>query len=106
MRWSRCEKAEAERKAAMARAMIARIDSDKDGFVSDAEMQAMPRMDKMFDRLDANADGAISAEEMAAMQARMDERMRDDDDDGKGWGHGGHGKHGGGFWNWMGGDDN
>lgn len=96
------EKAEAERKVEMAKAMIARIDSDKDGFLSDAELQAMPMMDKMFDRIDENSDGAISSEEMAAMQARVDERMRGE---GHGKGHGGHGKHGGGFWNWMG-DDN
>lgn len=99
------EKAVAERKAAMAKAMIARIDSDKDGFVSDAEMQSMPMMGKMFDRLDENADGAISTEEMAAMKARMGERRHGK---GHGMGHGGyggHGKHGGGIWNWMGGDD-
>lgn len=96
------EKAAAERKAERAKAMIARIDSDKDGFVSDAEMQAMPMMGKMFDRLDENADGAISTEEMAAIRVRMDERMHGK---GHGVGHGGHAKHGGGFWNWMGGDN-
>lgn len=96
------EKAMAERKAEMAKAMIARIDSDKDGFVSDAEMQSMPMMDKMFERIDEDADGAISVEEMDEMKARMDERMRGE---GHGMGHGGHGKHGGGFWNWMGGDN-
>jgi Ca2+-binding EF-hand superfamily protein len=95
------EKAEAARKAEMAKAMIARIDSDKDGFVSAAEMDAMPMMDKMFDRVDENADGAISKDEMEAVQARMAERMKGD-----GEGHGmGHGKRGGGFWNWMGGDN-
>lgn len=93
------DKAEAARKAEMAKAMIARIDTDKDGFVSAAEMDAMPMMDKMFDRVDDNSDGAISKEEMEAVQARMGESMKGD---GQGKGHG---KHGGGFWNWMGGDN-
>lgn len=96
------EKAEAARKAEMAKAMIGRIDADKDGFVSAAEMEAMPMMDKMFDRVDENEDGAISTEEMQAMKARMEERMMGDD---QGMWQGGHGKHGGGFWNWMG-DEN
>lgn len=94
------EKAQAARKAQMAAAMIARLDTDKDGFVSAAEMDAMPMMTRMFDRADANADGAISTEEAEAIRARMAERMED------GMGQGmGHGKHGGGFMNWMD-DDN
>lgn len=94
------EAAMAAQKAERAKAMVARIDTDKDGFVSAEEAAVMPGMDKMFDRVDDNSDGAISKEEMDAMQARMAERMGDK-------GHGkGHGKHGGGFWNWMGGDDN
>ncbi|TXI05511.1 MAG: hypothetical protein E6Q73_01815 [Pseudorhodobacter sp.] len=97
------EKAEAARKAEMAKAMIARIDTDNDGFVSAAEMEAMPMMDKMFDRVDGDSDGAISTEEMEAAKARMAERMGDGEGHGKG--HGKHGGHGGGFWNWMG-DDN
>lgn len=91
------EKAQAAQKAERAKAMIAHIDTDKDGFVSAEESAAMPGMEMMFDRVDDNADGAISAEEMDAMKARMADRMG---------GHGkGHGKHGGGMWNWMGGDN-
>lgn len=98
------EQAEAARKTERAKAMIARIDSDKDGFVSPAEMDAMPMMDKMFDRVDENSDGAISKEEMEAVRARMGERMGDGK---KGGGHGKHrGDHDGGFWGFMGGDDN
>jgi Ca2+-binding EF-hand superfamily protein len=94
------EKAEAARKAEMAAAMIARIDTDKDGLVSVAEMDAMPMMGKMFERVDGNADGAITQDEMEAARAEMGEHMQ------HGEGHGkGHGKHGGGFWNWMMGDD-
>jgi Ca2+-binding EF-hand superfamily protein len=92
--------ADAERKAARAKAMLARIDTDADGFVSVAEMEAMPMMSQMFDRVDDNSDGAISKDEMDAMQARMAEHR------GHGRGHGmGHGKGGGGFWGWMS-DDN
>lgn len=100
------EKAMAARKAARAKDMLARIDTDADGFVSAAEMEAMPMIDKMFDRMDENADGAISTEEMEAMKADMAEHMGDHMGEGEGHGHGkGHGKHGGGFWNWMGGDN-
>lgn len=94
------EKAEAARRAEMAKAMIARIDADKDGFVSVAEMDAMPMVDKMFERADADADGAISTAEMDAMKIRMAEHMGE----GEGMGRG-QGKHGGGFWKWMSGDN-
>ena len=46
--------------------MIARIDTDKDGMLSQAEMQGMPRGKGMFAQLDTDGDGAISAEEFAA----------------------------------------
>ena len=87
------DKAQAARKAKMAAKMIGRIDTDKDGFVSAEEMAAMPMMDKMFERVDTDKDGAVSTEEMAAMAARKEGHEK------------GHGKHGGGFWGWMGGDN-
>jgi Ca2+-binding EF-hand superfamily protein len=92
--------ADAERKAARAKAMLGRIDTDADGFVSAAEMEAMPMMSKMFDRVDDNSDGAISKDEMDEMQARMAEHRGHDRGHGKG-----HSKGDGGFWGWMS-DDN
>lgn len=94
------EKAMAAQKAERAKAMLGRIDTDADGFVSADEAAAMPGMDRMFDRVDDNSDGAITTEEMDAMQARMADHMG-----GKGHGKGHGGQHGGGFWNWMGGEN-
>lgn len=93
------EKAEAAQKAERAKAMIAKLDTDADGFLTAAEMTAAEGPQMMFDRMDADSDGAVTQEEVDAMKAEMQERMG-----GKGK-HGGHGKHGGGFWNWMGGDN-
>ena len=94
------EAAEAGRKAERAKAMMAQIDTDADGFVSPAEMEAMPMMGRMFDKMDDNADGTISKDEMDAVQARMAEHWGQDRGHGKGHGMG-HGKEGGGFWGWM-----
>ena len=80
--------------------MMAQIDTDADGFVSAAEMEAMPMMGRMFDKMDDNADGTISKDEMDAVQARMAEHRGQDRGHGKGHGMG-HGKEGGGFWGWM-----
>lgn len=48
--------------------MLARVDTDSDGRVSLAELEAKngERIEKMMSRLDTNGDGAISAEEAAA----------------------------------------
>ena len=56
---------------AMAKAKLlahaAKVDGDKDGFVSKAEAEAnAPRLAKHFDEIDANKDGKLSREEMQA----------------------------------------
>lgn len=84
----------------MAAKMIERLDTDKDGAISIAEMSARPGGDKMFDRIDGNSDGVISAEELAAAKNFM-QKM------GEGRGKGDHkgdhkGGHGGGFWGMFG----
>lgn len=94
------EKAEAAQKAERAKAMIAKLDSDADGFLTPAEMAAAEGPQMMFDRMDTNSDGALTQDEIDTMKAEMQEHMG---------GHGKHGKHGGkhggGFWNWMGSDN-
>ena len=86
---ARLKKMEA-RVAEMTAKMITKLDTDKDGLVSGEELAAAPGQDKMFDPLDENEDGSISKEEADAAG------------EGRGHGHGRHGKHGGGFF----GDDN
>ncbi len=50
----------------------AKIDTDKDGFVTRAEAEAnAPRLAKHFDKIDANGDGKLSHEEMLAARAKM-----------------------------------
>lgn len=104
------EKAQAARKLDRANAMITRLDADKDGVLTLAEMAAAPGADRMFSHLDANADGTISKEEVEAMMSDMGE-MGQGGHRGKGGkgghgrGHDGHDGHGGGMWGWMG-DDN
>ncbi|MCK0150647.1 EF-hand domain-containing protein [Marivita sp. S6314] len=56
----------ATRKAAR---MIERLDSNDDGMLSEAEIEARRDPSRMFDRLDANDDGVVSEEEFA--EARM-----------------------------------
>lgn len=75
----------------MSTKMIERLDTDKDGALSIAEMSARKGSVRMFDRLDDNSDGMISQAEMDAAQAAMDKRG------GRRGDH--HGSHaGGGFW--------
>lgn len=68
---------------------LAKLDTDSNGTVSKAEMDAKmkgPRPEQMFLRLDANKDGAISAEEfeqMAQMGPRMMPREGHHDDRGR-----------------------
>jgi EF hand len=52
--------------------MMSRMDTDKDGSVSRAELQAAQvRQLEMFDRADANKDGKLSAEERKAFYETM-----------------------------------
>ena len=73
----------------MAERMLTRLDSDKDGKLSLAEMQARRPADRMFDRLDADNDGALSEAEIAAAKDRMAERRGGKDRRGGGH-HNGH----------------
>jgi hypothetical protein len=52
--------------------MFARIDANRDGVLTRAEMQAA--RSHMFDRLDANHDRVLTAAEAQAAQARMQQR--------------------------------
>lgn len=59
--------ASAERRRTEARDnRFARIDTDGNGSLSEAEFLATDRGNDMFKRLDANNDGTVSAEELAA----------------------------------------
>lgn len=90
--------------------MMARHDTDGDGFVSRAEMEAQAAA--MFARMDANSDGKIDAADKEARQNRYFDRLDTNKDgqisraefaaghvrgkgDGKGDGKGGPGMHGG-----------
>ncbi|HUG45299.1 MAG TPA: EF-hand domain-containing protein [Sphingomicrobium sp.] len=84
--------AKAMHKAPMTRAAVvarvqehfAKLDADKDGFVTKAEAEAMKAEkrkmkmgghDKMFDRMDADKDGSISRAEFDAAHKAMAEKM-------------------------------
>ncbi|MHA6326831.1 EF-hand domain-containing protein [Roseivivax sp. CAU 1753] len=56
------------RRADGAARMIDRLDSNKDGALSYAEMSAGRGPAQMFERLDANSDGALSEEEFAQLK--------------------------------------
>jgi Ca2+-binding EF-hand superfamily protein len=52
--------------------MMRRMDTDKDGSVSKAELQAAQQKQlEMFDRADANKDGKLSADERKAFYETM-----------------------------------
>jgi EF hand len=52
--------------------MMSRMDTDKDGSISRAELQAAHlKQLEMFDRADANKDGKLSAEERKAFYETM-----------------------------------
>ena len=74
--------------------MLRHLDTDGDGQLSRAEMQAMhARQMQGFDAADANRDGKLDANEMRVMRETMRARMGE-----HGGGHGmpgGHGRHGG-----------
>lgn len=57
-----------------AQKMIDRMDSDKDGKVSTAEMLARNAPKTMFERIDSDKDGALSEAEIAAAKDRMADR--------------------------------
>lgn len=78
----------------MAERMVADLDTDGDGMLSAAELLERPMPPNMFDKLDTNKDGFIDQSEMdAAKQAMMDHGPG-----GKGPGrtgkHGDHGQNG------------
>jgi hypothetical protein len=58
----------------MAQKMIERMDSDKDGKLSTAEMLARKAPKSMFERIDTDNDGALSEAEIAAAKDRMADR--------------------------------
>lgn len=87
------EKMRAERQATMMTRMIAKFDTDGDGMLSATEMPTPPNGDAMFDRIDTDKDGAISQAEADAAKQMMQERMAERGGKG-GHGKGGHGKDG------------
>lgn len=56
--------------------MIDRLDTDSDGQLSQAELEARPRRGEVFSRLDANDDGSISKDEFENGRKHMRKRMR------------------------------
>ena len=65
-----------DRAAGMAGMRIGRQDTDKDGRLSQTELVAGPRAERLFARIDANGDGAISRAELEAARARMVENRK------------------------------
>ena len=60
--------------------MLKRLDTDKDGALTQAEMQAgkrASRMDKMFARADADGDGFLSQDEMKNMRGKHGRHKKD-----------------------------
>jgi hypothetical protein len=58
--------------------LFVQYDSDKDGSLSEAELQAVDeRMRMMFSRADANKDSLVSKQELTAAFAAMEQRMRE-----------------------------
>ena len=94
----------ASRNSARLDNMIARLDTDKDGAISQAEMESALGQgraqrtpgERMMQFADADKDGLISEDEYNAMADRMQARMGRDGRPGKG----GQGQRGGGvpFW--------
>jgi Ca2+-binding EF-hand superfamily protein len=81
----------AERQAQRAKRMVARMDADKDGVVSLAEMAPNDQRGvEMFKRIDTNGDGAISKAEADSAVDRMATRGGKE---GRGDHKGGHHKH-------------
>ncbi len=72
---------------AMAERMVAAMDSDGDGLLTAAELIARPIPAGIFDRIDTNADGFLDQAEIDAAKARMMDRGHMDG--GRG-GHRGH----------------
>jgi Ca2+-binding EF-hand superfamily protein len=75
-----------ERAKTRAAEMVTRLDADKDGLLSGAELATRHDPAKMFERFDTDEDGAISREEATAA-AEMMAKGRE------GHGHRGHGHH-------------
>ncbi len=61
---------------AKVQAMFARADSNRDGFVAQAEAQALAGQGrgKLFERFDSNRDGSVTRAEAEAVAARADGR--------------------------------
>ncbi len=56
--------------------MFGRLDADRDGAITRAELDAAnQRRAQMFDRADANSDGKITRDEMIAMRESMHAQM-------------------------------
>lgn len=82
-------KAMTEAAKAMAQRMVADRDTDGDGMLSAAEMVGPPVPPDMFDRMDTNKDGFVDQAELdAAKQQMMDHGPGRD-----GWRGGRHGQH-------------
>jgi hypothetical protein len=60
------------------REMFEKTDTDKDGFLSKAEMEASQkdRMEEMFDKTDTDKDGKLSPEELKKGREAMREKFR------------------------------
>ena len=52
-------------------ALVAALDTDKDGAISKAEWLAAGRREQRFTRIDANSDGKVTLEEIKAAIAAM-----------------------------------
>lgn len=70
----------AERAQKRAARMVERLDSDKDGLISQEELSAGMKRGpgRMFERADANSDGVVSKAEFDAMAKAMKQRRQGD----------------------------
>lgn len=82
----------------MASGLLQRADTDGNGAIDEAEMQAMPGLDRLIARADTDDDGAVSEEEFDAARQKVLSRMDRFEERGGREGHSmrdGHGPRGG-----------
>ena len=72
----------------MASGLLQRADTDGNGTIEEAEMQAMPGLDRLIARADTDEDGAVSQDEFNAAREKVQSRMPRHEERGHREGHG------------------
>ncbi len=65
------QKRMSKRAASRVDRMMERLDADKDGKLTQAELEARPRRGEAFARIDADSNGSISKEEFEARRGKL-----------------------------------